>query len=146
MGSEKFFFTDGRYELEAKEVISSADIIVTNNLYGEANRLLKSLNIDTLIYDPNDWTIFSFDILRNNLDIQFIQEVNFSHKRRIVKRDDEIKLLSKASKIGRDAFAKFADEVDRAGIGQSDFRLTYLAKSILSNYGENDLSFEPIVA
>jgi len=93
------------------------------------------LNIDTLIYDPNDWTIFSFDILRNNLDIQFIQEVNFSHKRRIVKRDDEIKLLSKASKIGRDAFAKFADEVDRAGIGQSDFRLSYLAKSILSNYG-----------
>ncbi len=64
LGSEKFFFTDGRYELEAKEVISSADIIVTNNLYGEANRLLKSLNIDTLIYDPNDWTIFSFDILR----------------------------------------------------------------------------------
>ncbi len=59
---------------------------------------------------------------------------------------NEIKLLSKASKIGRDAFAKFADEVDRAGIGQSDFRLTYLAKSILSNYGENDLSFEPIVA
>ena len=146
LGSEKFFFTDGRYELEAKEAISNADIIVTNNLYGEANRLLKSLNIDTLIYDPNDWTIFSFDILRNNLDIQFIQEVNFSHKRRIVKRDDEIKLLSKASKIGRDAFAKFADEVDRAGIGQSDFRLTYLAKSILSNYGENDLSFEPIVA
>ncbi len=89
LGSEKFFFTDGRYELEAKEVISSADIIVTNNLYGEANRLLKSLNIDTLIYDPNDWTIFSFDIIRETIsDIQFIQEVNFSHNEKDCKRRD----------------------------------------------------------
>ncbi len=84
--------------------------------------------------------------MRKGLDIKFIQEVNFSHKRRVIKRDDEIKLLSKASKMGREAFAKFAEEIDRAGIGQSDFRLTYLAKSILSNYGESDLSFEPIVA
>ncbi len=81
LGSEKFFFTDGRYELEAKEVISSADIIVTNNLYGEANRLGESLSIDTLIYDPDDWTIFPFDILRKtNLRISSLSQrrVKFS--------------------------------------------------------------------
>jgi len=39
-----------------------------------------------------------------------------------------------------------AEEIDRVGIGESEFRLKYLTTSILSNHGDYNISFEPIVA
>jgi Xaa-Pro aminopeptidase len=146
LGSEKFFFTDGRYELEAKEAISNANIIITNNLYKEANTLLRGLNIKSIIYDPKEWNIYAFEILTKDLDIDFIQDLYFSHKRRIKKSSEEIALLKEASRRGREAFDRFAKEINSRGFGDSDFRLTHLAETILSNYGEYSLSFDPIVA
>jgi len=147
LGSEKFFFTDGRYELEAKEAISNAKIVITNNLYKEANSLLRGLNIKSIIYDPKEWSIFAFETLTDGLkEIEFIQDLDFSHKRRVKKSIEEITLLREASRRGKEAFKRFAEEINRRGFGDSDFRLTHLAETILSNYGEYRLSFEPIVA
>ncbi len=41
LGDERLFFTDGRYELEAREAIRDGEIIVTNGIYLEANRFSK---------------------------------------------------------------------------------------------------------
>jgi len=37
-----------------------------------------------------------------------------------------------------------AEEIDRVGIGESEFRLKYLTTSILSNHGDYNISFGPI--
>jgi len=146
LGSEKFFFTDGRYALEAKEAISNAKITITNSLYQEANKILKEHNIKELIFDPKDWTIFAFELLAKDLNINFIKDLDFSHKRRIKKSKKEIEYIKEAVKRGEIAFDRLAEAIREGGIGKSDFKLTYLTASILSNYGEYKLSFEPIVA
>jgi Xaa-Pro aminopeptidase len=146
LGDEKFFFTDSRYKLEANEAISNAKIVITDNLYKEANSILKRENIKSIVYDPKDWTIYAFEILAKDLNIEFTQDIDFSHKRRVIKSPYELELIKKAVKRGEEAFSTLAKEIDKSGIGKSDFRLTYLAESILSNYGEFRLSFDPIIA
>jgi len=99
-----------------------------------------------LIYDPKEWNIYAFNTLTDGLDVEFIPEVDLSHRRRVIKSPEEIELLKEASRRGREAFSKLAEEIDRVGIGESEFRLKYLTTSILSNHGDYNISFEPIVA
>jgi len=146
-GDDKFFFTDGRYKIEAKEAIGdSAKITITNNLYKEANKILKELNLKEIIFDPKEWSIFAFEKINSNLETKFTPEADFSHKRRIIKTKEEIELLREATKRGEEAFRKLAKKIRERGIGRDEFNLTYMAHSTLSEYGRYALSFEPIVA
>jgi Xaa-Pro aminopeptidase len=72
--------------------------------------------------------------------------VDFSHKKRIVKSDEELTSLSRAAKLGRKAFKKLAEEISKNGFGDDEFALTFQARSILSGEGRYALSFDPIVA
>jgi len=77
----------------------------------------------------------NLNTLTDGLDVEFIPEVDLSHRRRVIKSPEEIELLKEASRRGREAFSKLAEEIDQTlGIGESEFRLKYLTTSILSNH------------
>ncbi len=146
LGSEAFFITDSRYTIDANESIGSAKVVVGRDLYAEAFKILKKSKVKKVIFDPKEWSVFGFEKLTSKSKIVFMPKLDFSHKKRIIKSDVELKILSKAAKLGKKAFKSLAKEFSKNGFGIDEFNLTYKAKSILGNFGKYELSFDPIVA
>ena len=147
LGSERFFITDSRYTVEARDAVNGAEVIEASDLLKAARGLLRRAAVKRLVYDPKDWSVEAFEKLTGKLPhIRFSPLPDFSHRKRIVKRPDEIALLQKAASLGREAFDRFAEYIDREGFGESEKRLHYAAQGALSFEGEYALSFDPIVA
>ena len=144
LGSESFLLTDSRYEIEAKESVKNGvSVLITKNLYKLANSLIKNSKVKKIIYDPKEWTILSFRELSDNLNIKFKERVDFSHKKRVIKKQYELELLSTSAKLGAEAFNRLAKSIK---FKKDEYSLTYRAKEALSKKGRYELSFEPIVA
>ena len=145
-GSEAYFITDSRYTVEAKEKVAGADVVTAVNLIAAARKIVKKSKIKKLSFDPKEWSVQEFEALSAKSDIRFRKIPDFSHKKRIIKREDELKLLARAAKLGEKAFTALEREIGSKGFGKNEFSLTYMARSILSDFGKYDLSFDPIVA
>ena len=146
LGSEAYFITDSRYTIDANENVKHATVIINGDLYGEAVKLLKKSKIKKVIFDPKEWSVDGFGKLSSGTEINFKAELDFSHKKRIIKSDDELKILAKAAKLGAKAFKQLAKEFRKKGFGEDEYTLTHRAKGILGDFGKYDLSFDPIVA
>jgi len=146
LGSEAFFITDSRYTIDANDNIRDAKIVIGRDLYAEAFKILKKSRVKKVIFDPKEWSVAGFEKLTLNSKIVFIPKLDFSHKKRIIKSDKELKILAKAVKLGAKAFKSLEKEFKKNGFGLDEFNLTYKAKTILSNFGKYELSFDPIVA
>lgn len=146
LGSEAYFITDSRYTIEAQEQVQGAHVIIDGDLYGRAVKLLKKSRVKKVVFDPKEWSVAGFGHISDNTKITFKPEPDFSHKKRLIKSDKELKIIGKAVKLGAKAFNQLAKEFNRNGLGKNEFTLTHTAKSILGGYGKYDLSFDPIVA
>lgn len=146
LGKEAFFITDARYTIEAKEKIKNAEVIESSDLIKSARKILKKSKIKKIIFDGNDFSYNKFNLLTNNLDIEFINKVNFSHLKRVIKTDKEIKLLKKAATLGKEGFKKIAKFINDNGLEKSEKLLYFKAIEAMRDTGNYDLSFEPIVA
>ncbi len=145
-GSEAYFITDSRYTIEAKEKVRGAKVITSANLIATVKKLMNQNRIRKMLFDPREWSVEAFAKLSSKSSIVFKRMPDFSHKKRIIKSEEELKILSKAAKLGKKAFRKLEKEISQNGFGQNEYQLTYTAKSILSDFGKYDLSFDPIVA
>lgn len=146
LGSESFLITDGRYEIEAKQDAKVSSVIITNDLIKEARKLLKKSNIKKISFDPYDFNLATYLDLTSKLDIKFIKNPNFSKLKRIIKTDDELQLIARAMKIGRDGFKDFKTYLENDNKKRSEEYLNFKNKEIMSQIGKYDLSFNPIVA
>ncbi len=145
-GEDSFFLTDARYTIEAKEKIKKAQVIEAKNLFEEAAKLLQKHKIRKLHFDPTELSVKEFETLKNSKYTYFEPAPNFSRQKRIKKTNKEIKLIKEAVRLGENAFDQFASYLKRHGLGKNEKRLFFECGAKLSDYGQHDLSFEPIVA
>jgi Xaa-Pro aminopeptidase len=146
LGKEAFLITDSRYTIDAKEHVKGAQVVIDRDLYGRAVEILKKARVKKVVFDPKEWSVAGFEVLSSTTKIRFVPQPDFSHKKRIIKSDEELKIITKAAKLGRKAFKAFALHLNEEGFGKDEYALTYMAKGALGNYGKYDLSFDPIVA
>ena len=146
LGSEAFFITDSRYTIDAEENVRGANVVINGDLYGEAVALLKKHKVKKITFDPKEWTVAGFDRVRAKSKVVFKPQMDFSHKKRIIKSDEELKIIVKAAKLGAKAFKHLAKEFRKNGFGKDEYTLTHMAKGILGDFGKYELSFDPIVA
>lgn len=147
LGSDSFFITDGRYSLEAKENIKNTEVIETKELIKEARVLIRKARVKKLYFDPKEWSAFEFNSLKDKLkEVNFFPKKDFSMLKRVIKSDDEIKIIQKAVKLGKRGFKNFSDYLKGSNIKHNEKLLQYKLKGFLTNFGELELSFEPIVA
>ncbi len=146
LGSEAFFITDSRYTLDAGENVIGTKVVIDRDLYAAAAKLLKKSKVKKVIFDPKEWSVDGFEKVSTQCKVKFKAALDFSHKKRILKSDEELKILAKAAKLGAKAFSDLAKAFSQNGFGQSEYALTHTAKSVLGGYGKYDLSFDPIVA
>ena len=146
LGSEAFFITDSRYKLDAQENVKDATVIIDRDLYAQANQLIKKSKIKKLHFDPKEWDIFSLEKIKNGLKTKLKEVPDLSHKKRIIKSSEEIITLKKAAFLGAKAFDNFAEMIQKHGFKKDEHMLTFMAKAMLSQKGQYELSFDPIVA
>lgn len=146
LGSESFFITDSRYTIEAKELVKGAAVIISNDIYGEANNLIKKSTIKKLTFDPKEWSLFHFEKISEGVKIKFKEAPDFSHQKRMVKSSEELLLLKKAVELGANAFDDFSNLIWKHGFEKDENMLTFMAKAMLSQKGKYELSFDPITA
>jgi len=149
LGSEAFFITDSRYDTEAKQYIKNAEVIITErrDMFPKVRELIKNAKIKELIFNPREWSLYEYSEFTKDLDTVDFKEVhNFSQEQRIIKTDDELNILRKASEYGAKAFDNFAKFLNEQGLGVAEQRLHYEAENIFKNGGELGLSFSPIFA
>ena len=144
--NDSYFITDARYTIEAKQYSKNCEVIESTNLIEDTKNILKKSKIKKIVFDPNDFSFNTYTKLSENLKIEFIQKENFSKLKRIIKTDEEIKFLKKASQIGKNGFKELAKYIRKNGLNQKENFLYFKAIEKLSSYGKYDLSFDPIVA
>jgi Xaa-Pro aminopeptidase len=146
LGKEAYFITDGRYTIDAKAHVKGAEVVIDRDLYTRVAKILTRAKVKKMIFDPKEWSVAGFETVTSKTKVRFVPQPDFSHKKRMVKSDAELKIIAKAAKLGRKAFKAFALRLNEEGFGQDEYALTYMAKGALGNYGKYDLSFDPIVA
>lgn len=142
---QAFFITDSRYTLEAKENIKNKNIevITSSNLIEDLIKIAKGIN--KIIFDPSQISLETYNKISQILDLT--AESNFHQKLRIIKNDDEIKMIKKSQELNKKAFKKFAKFLSKNSIeGKNELFLNFKAKEFLSKNGKYDLSFDPITA
>jgi Xaa-Pro aminopeptidase len=145
-GFESYFITDSRYAIEARQMVRDAEVIISKKLLPTAKKLIKKSKIKKILFDPKEWSLWEYTNLSKSIKTEFKPKVDLSHKKRIIKSSDELAIIAKASKLGKRAFKALAKEIKSSGFGEDEYRLTYRAKSTLSDFGRYELSFDPIVA
>lgn len=148
LGSDRFLLTDGRYKVDANESLqgTNAKVIIARDLAKSVAKLINKSHIKKVYFDPKEWNFYNILRIQNKTNIAWKEKLNLSHKKRIIKSEAEIELLSKAVRLGAKAFDRFANMIYSNGIGKSEKELNFLASSSMSNFGEMYLSFDPIVA
>lgn len=146
LGAETFFITDSRYTIEAQQSVKGAKVVIDGDLYGRAVKLLGKAKIKKVVFDPKEWSVAGFEKVTSQCKVTFKPALDFSHKKRIIKSGEELKILAKAAKLGAKAFQTLAKEFNKNGFGKNEYDLTHAAKSVLGGFGKYELSFDPIVA
>ncbi|HIP52063.1 MAG TPA: M24 family metallopeptidase [Campylobacterales bacterium] len=146
LGSEAFLITDARYTVEAEEKVVGATVIINGALYAEANKLIKESKVKKIKYDPKEWSLFHFELLKKDLKTKFKEVPDFSHRKRVIKSSEELLLLKNAAKLGANAFDDLSKLINKHGFKQDENMLTFMGKAMLSQKGKYELSFDPITA
>ncbi len=146
LNKDKFFITDARYTVEAKEYAKNCKVIESNDFIKDVQKILIKNNIKKIIFDPNDFTLSFYKKLTSNLKTDFQEKENFSKLKRIIKTNEEILMLKKASKIGKQGFKALARYIKKNGFNQSENFLHFKAVEKMSQNGKYDLSFNPILS
>ncbi len=146
LNKDRYFITDSRYTLEASKAIKDALIIDGGrDLVKKAREFVRKSKIKKLTIDPFEWNIRDFEELKK-LKVSFLQKPNLSQKKRIIKSFNEIDILKEAVKKGKLAFRRFEEFFIDEGIGKSEKFLNYSMQNFMRDFGEYELSFEPITA
>ncbi|WP_024790630.1 MULTISPECIES: M24 family metallopeptidase [unclassified Lebetimonas] len=136
---EKYLITDGRYTLEAKK--AKAEVIEERNLIKKAREIILKKRVKKLIIDPLNWSKEEYDYL--SAAVKLKNDKNYSHKKRMIKKQNELEIIKKAVKLGAKAFDEFSKAIES---GIDEYELSYRFKEKLTCRGKRELSFAPIVA
>ena len=143
---DKYFITDARYTIEAKEYAKNCQVIESSDFIKDVQKILKKSKIKKISFDPNDFKLNFYLKLTSDLKTVFEPKENFSKLKRIIKTNEEIEFLKKAAKIGRNGFKDLAKYIRKNGFKESENFLHFKAIEKMSQCGKYDLSFDPIVA
>lgn len=145
--SEAYFLTDGRYITEAEENIKNAQVLdAKRDLIKKARELLKKARLKNIVFDPLEFSVAKFSALSKNLNVNFKPQKNFSQIKREIKTPHEIELLETAAMSGQKGFERVADFLRTNALEKSELELQYKAKAAMEHEGQNEVSFQPILA
>lgn len=146
----RFFITDSRYTLEAMELSSAhTQVIESVDFIQSVQGIVSKQRIKELVFNPQELCLEMYQRLCEGLDslkCKLLPVSNFHQQLRIIKTPEEIDLIRKSQKLNKKAFKQFAHYLEKKlKKAPSEKALHYYAQQFLSDFGQYDLSFDPIV-
>lgn len=142
-----YLITDARYDIEARELVNGGvSVICASDLQSAARGLLRKLKIKRLEFDPASFSVASFEALSKKSKASFKPVINLSQKMREVKDAFALLKLKHSAKVGKECFRQMAEYISLQGDGKTEKELHKKAVEIFSDYGDRELSFNPILA
>ena len=146
MPDRKFFYTDFRYELAARNIRSGFEVVITTpeKLYELINDRLREAGAGNIGFDDNYVTVAEFKEIKKQLkDYSFRSVASEIAELRAVKTDIEIEHIKKAQSITEKALSAVLSLL-KPGVTEKDIsaELTYRFLKL----GADGLAFDNIVA
>lgn len=147
LGGEKFFITDGRYTIEAKNSVNKGVVVIDSaNLIKDLRMIIRASGVSEIYLNPDEFSLNEWQNISQNLNINFKFRPSLSHLKRIIKNENELEILRSAARLGAQKFDEFAKFLNENGEGLSEKELFFQAELIFKDSGNLGLSFAPIVA
>ncbi len=142
-GSERFFFTDGRYSIQAREEVSGWEIF---DVPGKLDEVLDKFNFAELRVgiESESLTCSRYDALKTKFPgIGFVYTSSVVESLRAVKDREEIQGIKEAVAIAERAFLRWLPSLKP---GSTEKSLAIKLESFMLEEGGDDLSFKAIIA
>ena len=146
-----FFITDSRYTLEAKQCCHShTEIIESNHITQSLIDLIIKLHLKELICDSAEISFEDYQTIQQKTSISLQGKPHFHQHLRILKTDKEIEKIKTSQQINTQAYEALGNFLQSHYLKPNqtitEKFLQFQAKIFLQNFGDYDLSFEPILA
>lgn len=139
-----YLLTDFRYTRVAEKVLpKNFKLIITSaGLIDELNKLIKKHRIKKLYFDAGDITYLQFEWFNKKLKCQLTSSKGFVEEFRIIKTDEELKLLIKAQRIAEKVFITVRQNLKA---GKTEQQIAWEIEQLGHDCGADTISFPPIV-
>ena len=139
-----FFFTDGRYEVQAQNEVFGADIIVTKKMLESVKEIVSQLGINKITFEAKNLSYYHWEQLNDKLDNVELQPLKDEVKElRKIKDKKEVECIKKGANIAKDAFFSTIELV-KPGVREIDVALALEVE--IRKRGAEKVSFDIIVA
>lgn len=143
---DRYFITDSRYTLEAKELASkNTQIVESSNITQTLIDLINQNAIQEIVFDSLQVSVDSYQKISSQTKAALKAIPNFHQSIRIIKTSEEISKIKHSQMLNTQAYEKFAFFLQNHNQPLSEKQLHFHAKSFLQDFGKYDLSFEPIL-
>lgn len=142
---KKYLLTDSRYTLQAKKLCDSkTSIIIISDYQEDLNKILAKHKIQAIGFEDSHLTVSQFKGIKKYFKgAKLVPLGNDLDHQRIIKTDQEIKLIQKSQRINEEALAKV---IRNLKVGQTETEIAWKLVSTGRSLGAEDVSFDPIVA
>lgn len=143
---KKYYATDMRYGLAAKQSLSGYELILGNEK--QCNQgiaaALKECGVKTLGYEDGDVTVRQFEKMRSDFEnVEFVACGENIANLRMIKTEQEIEWIEKSESIASQAFSKILNVIK---IGMTEKELATELEYQIKKLGGEGTSFDTIVA
>ncbi|SET61514.1 Xaa-Pro aminopeptidase [Salinibacillus kushneri] len=138
------FVTDFRYTEQAKEQAKGFDIIEHKTpIHKEVAKQVKRLGIKTLGFEKDHMTYSTYETYKNELSVDLIPSSGLIEKLRLIKTNDEMKLIKQACEIADAAFEHILGYISP---GVKEIDVSNELEFFMRKQGAESSSFDIIVA
>ncbi len=139
-----FFFTDGRYEVQAQQEVIGANIIVTKKMLESVKEIVEQLDINKISFEAKNLSYYQWTQLKEKIGkFKLLPLQDEVRQLRILKDQKELESIRKGANIAKDAFFSTLKLV-RPGIREVDVALALEVE--MRKKGAEKVSFDIIVA
>lgn len=143
---QKILLTDDRYTLRAKNESSDFKIVIlkSKGYISTSAEILTKLKIKSVLVDGHETSYSFVESLKKVLPkIKIVSKSGALQELRVVKDEEEIRLLKKAAKISSAAFRKFLPLIKP---GVTEKYLAEKLEELCKKEGADEMSFPTIIA
>ncbi len=138
------FVTDFRYVEQATEQCADFEIVEHGgNIPLEIARLVKELNISRIGFEKDHVTYSSFELFNGAIEGELVPVSGVVEKLRLIKTNEEIKILKEAADIADAAFKHILDFIKP---GKTELEVSNELEFFMRKCGATSSSFDIIVA
>lgn len=144
---KSYLLVDFRYIELAKNTCKSCKVVLYTKLYDDINSICKKHSVNSIYLESDNITLSQYNIMLrrfNEHGISLISDDTLSKtvsNLRLIKSEDEIKLIDKAQKITEKAYNEVLNYV-KPGVKERDICIEL--ERLIKKYGASGVSFDLI--